>query len=215
MGRDGSGLADAPRIATPSSLLVLHGEPGSVISLVPLLLHSPQDTATPLKNHTSSLAPRDRFYQASGKKEALAKTSGGMFGRVADSVCGGKERLRNLGSSGLQRVAAGCWKEPVRERTETASREIARLPGNGITSSANLITGSDIGNWPGVWEGRQCHEPCAARSSFPIPSFPSHRAKRCFISPLVSPGRLSSASSDHRGLGIGRTEGGEHARIPD
>lgn len=50
MGREGSGLADAPRIAaTPSSLLVLHGEPGSVMSLVPLLLHSPQDTATPLR----------------------------------------------------------------------------------------------------------------------------------------------------------------------
>ena len=49
LGRDGSGLADAPRIATPSSLLVLHGEPGSVISLVPLLLHSPHDTATPLE----------------------------------------------------------------------------------------------------------------------------------------------------------------------
>jgi len=51
LGRDGSGLADVPRIAaTPSSLLVLHGEPGSVISLVPLLLHSPQDTATPLQH---------------------------------------------------------------------------------------------------------------------------------------------------------------------
>jgi len=50
LGTDGNGLADVPRIAvTPSSLLVLHGEPGSVISLVPLLLHSPQDTATPLK----------------------------------------------------------------------------------------------------------------------------------------------------------------------
>lgn len=45
---DGSGLA-LPLIATPSSLLVLHGDPGSVISLVPLLLHSPHDTATPLK----------------------------------------------------------------------------------------------------------------------------------------------------------------------
>lgn len=49
LGKDGSGLADVPRIATPSSLLVLHGDPGSVISLVPLLLHSPQDTATPLQ----------------------------------------------------------------------------------------------------------------------------------------------------------------------
>lgn len=50
LGRDGSGLADAPlTAATPSSLLVLHGEPGSVMSLVPLLLHSPQDTATPLR----------------------------------------------------------------------------------------------------------------------------------------------------------------------
>lgn len=49
LGRDGSGLADVPRIARPSSLLVLHGEPGSVMSLVPLLLlHSPQEIATPL-----------------------------------------------------------------------------------------------------------------------------------------------------------------------
>lgn len=55
LGRDGSGLADVPRIAaTPSSLLVLQGEPGSVISLVPLLLHSPQDTATPLQ-HTKKI----------------------------------------------------------------------------------------------------------------------------------------------------------------
>lgn len=48
MGKLGNGLADAPLIATPSSLLVLHGEPGSVMSLVPLLLHSPHETATPL-----------------------------------------------------------------------------------------------------------------------------------------------------------------------
>lgn len=49
LSRDGSGLPDVPRTAaTPSSLLVLHGEPGSVISLVPLLLHSPHEIATPL-----------------------------------------------------------------------------------------------------------------------------------------------------------------------
>lgn len=46
--KDGSGLAEVPRIPTPSSLLVLQGDPGSVMSLVPLLLHSPHDTATPL-----------------------------------------------------------------------------------------------------------------------------------------------------------------------
>lgn len=44
----GKGLGAVPRIATPSSLLVLQGEPGSVMSLVPLLLQSPQDIATPL-----------------------------------------------------------------------------------------------------------------------------------------------------------------------
>ena len=31
-----------------------------------------------------------------------------------------------------------------------SSGEIARLPGNSISSSANLITGSDTGNWGGV-----------------------------------------------------------------
>lgn len=66
------GLAEAPRIPTPSSLLVLHGEPGSVISLVPLLLplfvlllllllpllHSPQDTVTPLKQQQNKFKLR-------------------------------------------------------------------------------------------------------------------------------------------------------------
>jgi len=61
LGTDGNGLADVPRIAvTPSSLLVLHGEPGSVISLVPLLLHSPQDTATPLKQRDETTTRQKR-----------------------------------------------------------------------------------------------------------------------------------------------------------
>ncbi|EZA48968.1 hypothetical protein X777_12414 [Ooceraea biroi] len=72
LGRDGNGLADVPRTAvTPSSLLVLHGEPGSVISLVPLLLHSPQDTATPLKRQGKRLLSKVASRHFSCKNDQL------------------------------------------------------------------------------------------------------------------------------------------------